>query len=349
MIDPSADILAKCLEAIEKGELSVEAALDQFSKDDPDLRELIKVAGVFRDIPEVKPRREFLVNSPVRLMNSIGSRKSRTNSIYRRPVIFSKILISFPRRLSFIIASLSLLIFLALGSGTVMAANTTIPGDWLYPVKLGIENMRLAIANQSQAVELRLQYVSRRTGEIKALTDYGRYDEIPAAAIDLTNKVQDAAQSLVELKTEEPILGNELAGEFRASLSNNQEVLKSLLEKVPSPAQPAIGHAIEVSNHEKESLNNTYPGITPGEILPSPTLPVEKTNNGNRPEATPSHPNGNPSNDGNPERPTQKPHVKPTVTPPGNNQEQLPGRSGGQPQGTHEPDPGGKPTDNSGH
>jgi hypothetical protein len=58
----------------------------------------------------------------------------------------------------------------ALGGGVVWAAGDSLPGDRLYPVKLMVEDVRLALATTPDArIDLELWFIEVRTDEVEAL------------------------------------------------------------------------------------------------------------------------------------------------------------------------------------
>ena len=68
----------------------------------------------------------------------------------------------------------SILVVLSLlaGGGTVIAAQDSLPGQALYEVKLASEDMRLTLANDTEAkINLNLAFATRRVDELKTLLD----------------------------------------------------------------------------------------------------------------------------------------------------------------------------------
>jgi hypothetical protein len=62
----------------------------------------------------------------------------------------------------------------AVGGGVAAAAGNSLPGDTLYPVKLAVEDLRMAVTSSPEAqVRLALQFADERMGEIDALTRDG--------------------------------------------------------------------------------------------------------------------------------------------------------------------------------
>jgi hypothetical protein len=63
---------------------------------------------------------------------------------------------------------------IALGGGMILAADRSVPGAWLYPIKLAAEDVRLAFVQAPVArVDLLLNLVGERAEEIKVLAAVG--------------------------------------------------------------------------------------------------------------------------------------------------------------------------------
>jgi hypothetical protein len=75
-----------------------------------------------------------------------------------------------------------IVVFAALLAGAAFGADSSLPGDTLYPFKLMTESVRLALSNNSALSE---QFARRRTDEIKQLLALGR-----EAQVDFTGEVQ---------------------------------------------------------------------------------------------------------------------------------------------------------------
>jgi hypothetical protein len=70
----------------------------------------------------------------------------------------------------------------AVGGGVTWAANDSLPGDVLYPVKLAGEDLRLSLASTPESqVELALQFADERVVELEGLVEHGSL--VPEAAV----------------------------------------------------------------------------------------------------------------------------------------------------------------------
>ena len=72
------------------------------------------------------------------------------------------------------------------------AADSSLPGDTLYPMKTLVENVRLAMASDAaDQVQLHLELVQTRLGEIQMLAAQKRYGDLEAASSPLAPRATD--------------------------------------------------------------------------------------------------------------------------------------------------------------
>ncbi len=157
-----------------------------------------------------------------------GSPASAGRRVARRP--------SFVRQYAFALASAVLVVAVAAsGVGVAYAAGPSLPGDALYGVKLGLESARLALTLDPHARgEYVLQLADQRVGEIQALIDTGRNQDLGPAY----DGYLGALSQVEALAADEDLTGRERA---LSALQHHVEVLQSLISRVPEfgPDRPA--------------------------------------------------------------------------------------------------------------
>jgi hypothetical protein len=57
------------------------------------------------------------------------------------------------------------------GGGMVAASNSALPGDFLFPVELAIENIQIKFSGDDKKEELRLRFAEERVSEIRKVSD----------------------------------------------------------------------------------------------------------------------------------------------------------------------------------
>ena len=181
--------------------------------------------------------------------------------------------------------AVALVVFLAVllaGSGTVVAADSSMPGNPLYPVKLATEEFRVRLATSDiDKASLLATLVDRRIAEIAYLVDRGEDGRVALVAQRLKlhlarlNSLRLVSRGEVEPKEEpapvpqpekEAAGITEQTGEGLLSAARAEAVqrarlrvllgryaathpaqLRALLERAPEEAKPALRRAIAIS------------------------------------------------------------------------------------------------------
>jgi hypothetical protein len=311
MNDLQAEQLAAYLELEEAGRMEAQEWRLSHPHEADELAPLLQIAFMLRSAPPAPMRPEFLRESPQRLLRRINSRATRESV-----TILQKLRYLWQMSLGATVLGRPVLAWIGiavlaaalLGAGAVSASNSALPGDALYPVKLQVEHMRVAVASPNQRLELELQFIETRQEEIRKLIQTGRYAHLAQASELYKNEMNELASNLVKLEADNQNQAFSLSQQFETALSNNIAVLSELLVKVPVQARPAIENAIEASNHEKESLRhtpNTPPGLS-NDREDTP-VPFQVTPEGDHKGRKTEVPNG---------KSTDVPNGKPTDKPP---------------------------------
>lgn len=138
----------------------------------------------------------------------------------------------------------------AVGGGIAWAAGDSLPGDVLYPAKLTIENVQLALASTPQArINLNLQFGEERVAEILALVEAGS----PVAEPVVTRMEQQFQYALEEAIR---VPDSEKAG-LLEHIAQRMQIQAQVLERVragaPEQAQAGLQRAQHVCLRGYES------------------------------------------------------------------------------------------------
>jgi hypothetical protein len=117
-------------------------------------------------------------------------------------------------------------------TGVMAASDAAIPGDVLYPVKLGIEEMRLDVLPDEYHDELAVYALLERIGELSQLVEAGDV----ARASTLAGPIQDAYEQAVA-ETHD-------AGGLARRLDRQIAWLAQVVSALPSQARASIAHAM---------------------------------------------------------------------------------------------------------
>lgn len=242
------DILAQCIDDIRAGKASIGDCLERY----PSLRErlepLLRLALEIREAPDVRPSPAFKVKARVQLMEHIHERQavtkwpwSRSNRQSRQTTLTRR----FSSMVSVIIAIV--LALSAVGGGTAYAAQGSLPGDALYPVKLGTEQMGMILpGNDVVRAERALTFADRRIKEMEALAKEGRLQDLELAARKYDEAMNTVAARIENVGNGEPAVVNVTALVAEATI-RHLSVLDGVADLVPLEAQEAIAHARNVS------------------------------------------------------------------------------------------------------
>ncbi len=268
-------ILAQCLADIEAGRLTAAECLERYPEYREALEPLLALSGEVRALPPVSPTPAFRRSAKQRLRARLEPRRRRAVTIpgwprwKGRSVATAKQATLRRPAMSWLLI-ITLIISILTGGGVVTASAEALPGDALYPVKVSLEAAQLMLTfDQGNEVQLRLQFAERRLGEMRALVEQGRYDEIPQALAGFGTQVTEALRGW--LRAVEAGEGTEAMAEgLELAFSRHDEVLNELLGQVPEQAQPAIQHAIEVSQTGdaivRQVMEGTMPAPTPDAV-----------------------------------------------------------------------------------
>lgn len=131
------------------------------------------------------------------------------------------------------------------GSQLYSFAETALPGDSLYPVKLLMEKARLETApDLATRTRLHVEFACQRSGEIIELILEGRFSYLMATSIDMQGHVQQADLYLTSLKSSDPSLANALSEQLESAFSTQDLLLKLLVQTVPLEARDGVAEAM---------------------------------------------------------------------------------------------------------
>jgi hypothetical protein len=114
---------------------------------------------------------------------------------------------------------------LVVGGGVAVAAADSLPGEALYPVKLVVEDVRLALASSPEAeAELAMELVQERTQEMEMLMAQG--EEIPDDVVARMQKHLSRAMNQAAWTSEEEMPG--LLQRMATRLQEQEDELEQL-------------------------------------------------------------------------------------------------------------------------
>jgi hypothetical protein len=148
-----------------------------------------------------------------------------------------------------------------------MASAAALPGQAMYPLKLAIEQARLASVQWSPAREAgqRIRIADERLEELDQIVELGMVTQVPDAVRAVDRAVMAATRAVQEAWMDGADV-TKVAGELQAVKQQQQAQLTTLLQRLPTtPAsiRRAIATAVQQSKAPSQqvtpSLNTTVP------------------------------------------------------------------------------------------
>jgi negative regulator of sigma E activity len=213
------DILDDCISRVAQGE-SVEACLADYPVYSDELRGDLDAAFAFHAASVFRPRTDAKRAARLRMFDAI-ERKQHHRVWLGNPIRRSWFATG--TRIA-ATAAVALVALVTSGTGTVWAAQSSSPGDLLYPVKRTGEQVQLAFAfSSSREADLRDSLLARRVEELGVVTAAGRERFVPdlveeiiehsARAQELaTAPVREIVATLPEIDAQPTILPANMAG-----------------------------------------------------------------------------------------------------------------------------------------
>jgi hypothetical protein len=282
------EILDQCLDRIQSNEASIAECLDAFPEYADFLEPFLSTATRVRSglTPE-GPSQTYAQNTKIRVLNQIRSQHQKpieTKARRRLRLLWSS-------RPAFAIASLAMVLILMLsGIGVTTASAQSLPGDTLYGVKRGIEEIRLAFTwTVAGDIDLLAEFTQERLDELEQLSTSQRSSDFEMALEGYT----DLLSRLLEIAENEDLQEDpETLEKIHGGITNHEEVLQSVLEKAPPSAQKGLENAIERSSHGKSVIETIQQGGNPSDLAPGQDKKETNEQDKGKPDKDNTNPKG---------------------------------------------------------
>lgn len=254
------DALEECLDLVRTNKETVQDCLSRY----PNLREklepLLRAAVILQATPSVEPSPEFRVRTRQALIEKVSVPAAVAARRFR------------PRRLLMQLVAAAL-IFLLIVGGIAAASTSALPTSPLYPVKLGIEKVQLALAGSNAArANLHIRFAERRLEELKEMVKLKESRAIQRIANAINKETGEAFEETGHLSgTDKEVILSKLVN----LTERQQAVLQRVYDKAPEEAKAALLHAQEVSRRGHERAAEALRGIRERKIKPEERPPVK--------------------------------------------------------------------------
>ncbi|MFC1933018.1 DUF5667 domain-containing protein [Chloroflexota bacterium] len=239
------DILSQCIEDIKAENTSLEDCLDRYPAVRRELEPLLRIALNIQEPPDIRPSAAFKIRARVSLMEHI--RASQAIKETRRPISQAGV-----RQVWYTgwlkAATIAITVVLAIsgvGAGTAYASQGSLPGEVLYPVKLGTEQVqRLLTTDDVSRVNLELGFADTRLKEMEEVI-HKNPEEIPVAVTGYEKNL-NLAIAMAEQTKNEGVQAN-LQEAIALVISNHLSMMDELEDGVPGEVEEAISNAKDVA------------------------------------------------------------------------------------------------------
>lgn len=152
------------------------------------------------------------------------------------------------RQIVWISAVLVVACLVLLSVGVAFASSRAIPGDNLYPAKLGIEQIQIMFSgSQEREAELLITFACRRLDEVARLIEIDRPDQLGPSITAYQNKLAATMDILSNKNLANTDSNYKLISKAYLLVARNEALLDQLLTRVPANSQSAIQSARRLS------------------------------------------------------------------------------------------------------
>jgi hypothetical protein len=295
--------LNECLEAISSGQRTLEECLAMYPDDAERLEPALRTAMLLSSVLAAQPRREFATSARERFLRVTGSRLQESLSFEprssfvmaarqrflaaaqrmmqeRKPSPWSRWRPAF--RVAQFASAAATVFVLGFGSFAVTTSADALPGEWRYPVKRTVEDIRYTFTFGDGARRgLDIKYTQERLNEIEKMAALGRpigegpLKDLKSQTDSLVTRLDSSelhgrdAEIVAELgkkqldvlKEAEPLVAPKAADELEQAKGTSTEVyVKAAQVVIADQEQEEAGPTVSAS---------PLPTVAPTEIPPT--------------------------------------------------------------------------------
>ena len=239
------NILATCITDIKAGRHTPESCLASYPSVREQLEPLLNIALSIKEPPAFKPTRQFKIKARVQLMEYIQDNKIKEKS--RDSLLQRNIRELWSGRWlkTATITAAILLVLSTITTTTTYAANNSLPGDILYPLKIAIENTRSRLTFDNKInTELELSFASRRLQEIEALVNKN-INHISLANNGYERNINNAVTEAEKIEGKDDLI-DELEIISMALLSHADDI-DEIINGTHAEERELLSHTLEIA------------------------------------------------------------------------------------------------------
>jgi len=301
--------LNECLEALSSGQRTLEECLAMYPDDAARLEPMLQTAMLLSSVLAAEPRRAFATSARERFLRVTGSRLQESLSFEPRPSFVMAARRRFlaaaqqmvrerkPERwrpafrVAQFASAAAAVILMGFGSFAVTTSAGALPGDWQYPVKRTLEDIRYTVAfGEGSRRQLDIEYTQERLTEIEKLTAQGRpigegpLKDLASQTDSLVNhldnsqlhgedaeKVEELGKKQLEVLSDAaPLVQEGAADELQQAESVSREVYVKAAHQVTADHQGTPTPTAEASSTPEPTEASTPTAAPTDEAGPTP-------------------------------------------------------------------------------
>ena len=222
-----AQIIDECIEMVQNGRKSRDDCVRKYPQLSDELHSAFFSLNVISSISfyEVDPM--YQRKQKIKMMQKLPDRESivtkRIEHRYRLQNLKRRFVMTW-------LAIVTTILSLISGTGAVYASNDALPGDTLYPVKMWVENIQLAIVPEDVDTDLHMRFAEHRVEEAVELILEGRFEDLDKAADGYQKRTELLTQTMVRLQVEDPEEAVKLRLELKEKLQEQARMMEAFIE-----------------------------------------------------------------------------------------------------------------------
>lgn len=262
-------IIDNCIKLISENNLSLEQCLKRYPKFKEELRPVLESFIKVKEFKKINPPAIFEDEVKIRFINVVKAKQSqilpKKGMIPRSVTKFSG-LWTMP-----ILAKISIfvILFLLLSGFTSILSADSLPGDFLYPIKLATEKVIIFFTSHHERANLHAIFAKKRLDEIERMVGKGRTVGIDEALNILESETDLVINSMKDFKIDEK--SYEVFDKILKNFDKQRMDLEGIKEKVPDETKAAIQRAIENNTIKSNKIEEIKQNI------------IKRPNNENKP------------------------------------------------------------------
>jgi len=256
------EVLATCLDDVEAGRLSPEQCAAAHPAEAEELRQLLEIARAIPAPPSLAPDPAFRMRARVALVEAMAANQTPPAPLpFLRPWWQGHPGLQWVPALALAFA----LVLATTGAGAVYAAQDAIPGDPLYPVKLTMEDLQVALAPDDDGLAtLYVTLAARRVDEVEKAVESARPEAAAEASRSFLKTVEQADRHLARAAAaSKPVAG--LEARLSEHLGRMQQRLAGAEAGAAPEARSPIAAAAQAAGAGLGSKKAGAPGRGPGQ------------------------------------------------------------------------------------